>query len=81
MNHQNHKGKGHGFLMILCCLIPILAIALLPRLGVELGPIGRLAPYAMLLICPIMHIGMMVFMFKGRKKEDCHQAGSVDEQK
>jgi hypothetical protein len=35
----------------------------------------------MLLICPIMHIGMMVFMMKGNKKEDCHQTGSVGDQK
>lgn len=71
MDHKNHKGKGHGILMLLCCLIPILIVFLLPRLGFELGPIGRLAPYAMFLICPIMHIAMMKTMFKSNK-EDCH---------
>ncbi|ABR49414.1 hypothetical protein Amet_3277 [Alkaliphilus metalliredigens QYMF] len=68
MNH-NHGGKKHGMLMMLCCLIPLVAIVLLPRLGFELGPIGRFAPYALFLICPIMHIGMIVFMFKGKKDD------------
>jgi len=80
MNHQNHNGKKHGLLMLLCCLIPILAVAFLPRLGVELGPIGRLAPYALLLLCPIMHIGMMVFMFKGNKNQDCHKSGNIGDE-
>lgn len=83
MNHQNHKGKSHGFLMLLCCLIPIIAILFLPRLGVGLGlglgPIGRFAPYAMFLICPLMHIGMMRTMSKGNKKEDCHKSANIGE--
>ncbi|AOY74811.1 DUF2933 domain-containing protein [Clostridium formicaceticum] len=68
---MNHKGKNHGMMMLLCCLVPLAAILFLPRLGIQLGPVGRLAPYAMLLICPLMHIGMMVFMFKGRKQGCC----------
>ncbi|SCY16976.1 DUF2933 domain-containing protein [Alkaliphilus peptidifermentans] len=71
MNHNEH-GKKHGILMILCCLIPLLLILAIPRFGIELGPLTRLAPFAMILICPLMHIGMMFFMFKG-KKGDCHQ--------
>lgn len=76
MNY-NHKGKNHSLLMLLCCLIPLIAIVVLPRLGIELGPIGRLAPYALFLICPIMHIGMMVFMFKGNKNQDCHEEKNI----
>jgi len=72
MNHINHKGKNHGLIMLLGCLIPLLAVVFLPRLGFELGPLGRLAPYALFLLCPIMHMGMMFFMFKSNKKEDCH---------
>lgn len=76
---MNHKGKNHGMLMLLCCLIPLAAILLLPRLGIEIGSLGRLAPYAILLICPLMHIGMMLFMFKG-KKNDCHGGSNPEEQ-
>jgi len=82
VNHQNHNhnGKKHGLLMLLCCLVPILAVVLLPRLGLNLGPIGKLAPYAMFLLCPLMHIGMMIGMSKGNKKEDCHKSGDIGEQ-
>lgn len=80
MSHQHHNGKKHMLLMLLGCLIPLLAIVFLPRLGVELGPIGRLAPYAIFLLCPLMHIGMMFFMFKGDKKEDCHKSANIEEQ-
>lgn len=65
---MNHKGKNHGMFMLLMCLIPMMGILLLPRLGIELGPVGRLAPYAIFLICPLMHVGMMLFMFKGKKE-------------
>ncbi|NBG88830.1 DUF2933 domain-containing protein [Isachenkonia alkalipeptolytica] len=75
---MNHKGKGHGWMMVLC-LIPIAAIFLLPRFGVELGPLGRMAPYAIFLICPIMHIGMMVFMFKDKKGEGHHGEEAVEQ--
>lgn len=76
---MNHKGKNHGLWMILGCLIPMLGIVMLTRFGVEVGPIGRLAPYAIFLICPLMHIGMMVFMFKG-KKDNCHGGNNTEEQ-
>jgi hypothetical protein len=42
---------------------------MLPRFGVNIGPLGRIAPFAMLLICPLMHIAMFVFMFKGKKQQ------------
>ena len=56
--------------MLLGSLVVIMAVMLVPRLGIELGSAGRLAPYAIFLICPLLHIGMMVFMFKGKKEPD-----------
>ena len=62
-NHQDeHQGegkhKGHSpWMMTLCCLIPILLAAFLLSRGVSLG-------YMFLLICPILHIGMIWFMMK-----------------
>lgn len=67
-------GKKHGLLMLLCCLIPVMIVALLPRLGFNLGPLAKLAPFAVFLICPLMHVGMMFFMMKG-KKGSCHDGG------
>ena len=75
---MNHKGKNHGWMMLLC-LIPIGAILLLPRFGVEIGPFGRMAPYAIFLICPIMHIGMMVFMFKDKKRDGHHGEEPIEQ--
>lgn len=81
MNHQNHNGKKYGVLMLLCCLIPIVAVGILPRLGLELGPIGRLAPYAMFLLCPLMHIGMVIGMLKNNSKGDYHRPGDMGGEK
>ena len=64
---MNHKEKNHGLSMLLMCLIPLMAIVLVSILGIDLGPIGRLLPYAMLLICPLMHVGIMLFVFKNKK--------------
>jgi len=78
MNCHNKNGKkGHGMLMLLCCLIPLMLVFMLPRLGVNIGPLARIAPFAMLLICPLMHIGMFVFMFKGKDK-NCHGANPAE---
>lgn len=55
---MNGMGLNHGILMILCCLIPILFIAILPFIGAE----NTLWRYAIFLLCPLMHIGMMFFM-------------------
>ena len=61
--HQQGKHKGHSpWMMILCCLIPILVAAYMLSRGVSLG-------YLFLLACPILHIGMMWFMFKNNKKQ------------
>ena len=68
---MKERGKKHGLLMLLCCLIPVILIAVLPRLDINLGPFTKLAPFAVFLLCPLMHIGMMFFMPKG-SKGDCH---------
>ncbi len=67
---MREHGKKHGLLMLLCCLIPVLLIAFLPRLGINLGPFSRLAPFAVFLLCPLMHLGMMFFMVKGKQQNN-----------
>jgi hypothetical protein len=42
--------------MIICCAIPLVAISLLSYLRV-LGPWGF---YALILLCPLLHVLMMV---------------------
>lgn len=62
MNRHRTQGKW----MMLCCIIPFVLLLVLLRLGLNLGPFTRILPYAALLICPLIHIGMMVFLFRGR---------------
>lgn len=60
---EHHQGKGGGkfpLKMILCCLIPLLLAAALFSLGISWG-------YMMLLICPLLHGGMMWFLMKNNK--------------
>ena len=86
MNHNNHndhhepqkkKEHKHGLMMLLC-LVPMIALIALPRMGIEFGSLGRFAPYAIFLICPLMHIGMM-FMMRGHGKKDDHQQVGRDQ--
>ncbi len=59
--HGDHNsGIGHMLMMLLCCGLPILIVALLPLLRGIPG-IDRLAKYSFLL-CPIMMIPMMFMM-------------------
>lgn len=48
--------KHHAFLMIFCCVFPILAVLSLSYLGV----LGSWGYYALFLLCPLSHI----FMFR-----------------
>ncbi|GAA0178304.1 hypothetical protein SH2C18_13790 [Clostridium sediminicola] len=61
-NKMNHKK--HGVLMMLCCLLPILLIMGLPLFGFK----GVSFSYLIFLLCPLMHVGMMLFMFKSKER-------------
>jgi hypothetical protein len=47
--------RNHYLAMIICCAIPLVAISALSYLGV-LGPWGF---YALILLCPLLHLLMM----------------------
>lgn len=60
---DGHRGKPRGhspLMMILCCLIPILVAVALFSLGISWS-------YLLLLICPLLHGGMMWFMLKNNR--------------
>jgi hypothetical protein len=60
---KNNKGiLKHGLMMVLCCMIPILLIVGLPLLGIKSQRFSSL----IFLLCPLMHIGMMLTM------RNCH---------
>ncbi len=51
------KNHNHGLWMILCCVLPLLAIFLLPGFGVR-GNFSIVFFVILLLVCPLMMMGM-----------------------
>lgn len=67
----NSIKHNHSLLMILCCVVPLVAILALSYFNV----LSSWGYYAIFLLCPMMH----VFMHKGHtahaknnKSKDCH---------
>lgn len=61
------KFKENRFLaMIICCAVPLAAISGLSLLGL----LGSWGYYALILLCPLMHIVMMRGMHKSHDNDD-----------
>ena len=61
--------KSHMWLMILCCLIPVLGVVLVSFFKV---PLNNVLFYGMILLCPLSHLFMMRFM--GHEHSSTEQA-------
>jgi hypothetical protein len=46
----------HALLMLACCLVPMALVGVVLASGVSLGGI---LPFALMLLCPLMHVLMM----------------------
>ncbi len=57
---QKHKIAKHGLIMLLCCLIPIVILVILLAVGLR----GSYMYFAIILLCPLLHIIMMMSMHK-----------------
>ena len=55
----------HAFIMLLCCLLPIALLGAVGFFGLSLGSLSGIAPYAIVLLCPLM----MIFMMRGMGHE------------
>ena len=63
----SHPHKKHGIMMLACCLIPIVLVVAVSAFGLKSRSLGSLA----ILLCPLMHIGMMLSMKKSKGKAPC----------
>lgn len=69
--HEKKHGMGkHMFIMLLCCLIPVVLLIALPFLNIENRSMYNYLSFGIFLLCPLLHGVMMFGMGKHSKKDD-----------
>ncbi len=63
--------KSHMWLMILCCLIPVLGLVAVYFFKV---PVSNVLLYGLILFCPLSHLFMMQFMGHDHSLTEQHSA-------
>lgn len=67
-NNEDHgMSKKHSLLMKLCCIVPIVLVAVLLIANTVKGASGNLLTYGLLLLCPLSHLVLMPLMMRNRK--------------
>jgi len=69
ISHYKKLPKKHVWIMLICCLAPLILIVALSSFGI----IGSLGFWALILLCPILHLLLMRAIYRkigGEKNED-----------
>ncbi|ADL07482.1 hypothetical protein Toce_0713 [Thermosediminibacter oceani DSM 16646] len=75
--NKNNRGLLHALMMSLCCVLMLVAVALLAR---KFGASGNIFSYAFILLCPLMHVFMMMGILGGHDRS-CHEGGKSNSDK
>lgn len=73
---KGHKGShiSHMLMMVLCCGLPVLLIALIPLIGRFIPGISNSVYLIPLLLCPLMMIPMMIGGMREKKESENQHA-------
>ena len=71
MEHDTSLGNRHILPMVLCCLIPVVALGAIFVLKI---PAPQVLRYGLILLCPLSHLLMMALMGRGQHNQPANAA-------
>lgn len=69
--HQHGAGgnSSHKWMMMICCVLPIVLVAILFLTNSAKGSVGSTLPLLLVLLCPLSHLIIMPLMSKKKKNQ------------